>query len=134
MEPESDAEVSRQVAIACGWVETKQDGWKHPIAEPWYSFADTEKGSYPSFATSLDACFAPGGPVEYAKAQGWRYQLVAWDGYHEARFLKLDTASGYIAVGFGHTPLDHPPARALCLAFLSAVKSDSQTAKIPRPN
>lgn len=130
MEPESDAEVSRQVAIACGWVDDRDPyGEMHFMRPP-----GADAPARCDFATSLDACFAPGGPVEYAKAQGWRYQLVAWDGYHEARFLKLDTASGYIAVGFGHTPLDHPPARALCLAFLSAVKSDSQTAKIPRPN
>ncbi len=119
----SNAELSRAVALECGWaVEKRHAGrgerihWGNMLfegsVECWLSPQGQQRVVPPDFATSLDACFAPGGPVEMMIAQGWgvtigRYGGSAW---------KWRVAFG--SEDFSH---DTSPARALCLAFLAAV-------------
>ncbi len=105
-----DAELSRSVALACGWRRIDSSLWVLDGNRRWNSEID-------SFATSLDACFAPGGPVEYAKAQGWEPQ-VSWAS-------DIQAYEGLIVLADCETSIfrdDPDPARAFCLAFLAAVQ------------
>lgn len=126
----TDAELSAAVALACGlnpremefFVGGDDDNpnsignrWVCDPIEGW----ETLRGwaPLPRFATSLDACFGPGGPVEYAKSKDWYVDLV-WNSGDDwnAQFV-AETGVG--------DAFDPNPARALCIAFLAAVKAMS---------
>lgn len=139
----TDAELSRRVALACGWREcefyvetgrislTRLFGHRRAVTpeQAGHEFDGRCLGRDtpgPYFATSLDACFGPGGPVEYAKAKGWQMFQVGWwywkyseDHYYEA----------VVSTSFTDSESDiarkdqKSPARALCLAFLAAIEA-----------
>lgn len=142
-ETAEQAELSRRVALACGrklcaigggilTAETvppdfdwdKHGEWSMWVPNPAYLASSDQYGTSGwwrpiDFATSLDACFGPGGPVEYAKAQGWEILLSWWEGASkwEAAFYPAPAEVQ-----------DLNPATALCRAFLAAVESTEAVA------
>ena len=113
-----DTELSRKVALACGW--TPEPCPVLPkTCDSVHAWRDAQGHIYLptlAFATSLDACFAPGGPVEYAthKDRAWFVALWPWT------YAQVTTAKAF------HDATDPNPARALCLAFLAAVEQEEK--------
>ena len=121
----TDAELSREVALACGWkhISPSEQG----VGAEYWRWEAPSGGrlawKIPDFATSLDSCFGPGGPVEFAKAKDWSTRIVA-SARGECGALIFESTptelndGGRLGVAF------HPnSARALSLAFLAAVKA-----------
>lgn len=99
---EEEQELSRKVALAL------------PDRGVFRDLATAPGELLPPYATSLDACFGPGGPVEYAKARGWRLELVDTDLGWKAILWYADEP---IADEFGDTL-----AAAICLTLLAVVE------------
>ena len=118
-------ELSRQVALACGWTETrnnraKTNRWCRPgvIEEvtPW------NRTELPDFEHSLDACFGPGGPIEYATAQGWAVEQLSGGSTEmpfRCRIYANNDAWMYRGQSLAKAYADSP-SEALCRAFLAA--------------
>lgn len=112
----SDEELSRRVALARGWKRAPEYGptwWLRPLDD-----GRTTLVTLPDFARSLDACFGPGGPVEYAKAMGWGIELDRYVAQWGAAFILDQGGARQFAYRY-----DDNPARALCLAFLAACEA-----------
>ena len=112
----TDEDVSRKVALKCGWTETTAEhpwNWRRP---------DGSARSLPAFASSLDACRGPGGPLEFAFARGWGFELStgsqSFDGELPLRWWQ---AGFYQRLHVSHAKATSPE-RAVCDAFLAAVE------------
>lgn len=101
----TDDELSRAVAVRCGQTE----------------------GPFLSYATSMDACLTPGGPVEYLRARGMMLVAFGWpDARHTCQIWRTldDWAEGNAKAGhFWGVSADTLP-RALCEAFLAATEGE----------
>lgn len=113
----TDAELTIAIATVLGWtdIRTGAGGPGHVVG--YRPESKRDQRIVPRFATSLDACFGPGGPVEYVKAKGWTLRLV------------IDEAGTYAAIHDGRLAQpflvdasDDDAPRALCLAFLAAIE------------
>jgi len=62
-----------ELARLMGWTKIDLGGDGEPVGNPPGEFG--WKKSIPAYRTSLDALFAPGGPVEYARNKGLRFSL-----------------------------------------------------------
>lgn len=136
----SNTELSGEVAVRCGWTKRStcrdesvphrypaaESHWHSSVAingiDCWENIDSLHIDMPPRFAESLDACLAPGGPVEYAKAKGWGYQLSERGHKPWWMFLTVIDAKKdrWLVIGSAY---DESPARALCLAFLAATEA-----------
>jgi hypothetical protein len=130
-------ELSRQVALACGLdpnrscvcgrAELGVTAHRHYDDFPPYRCARCRCKAFtpdiPAFATSLDACFAPGGPVELLNARGIPFQI----GSHHCLAHSVHGGGVYYSVDLSSAVTYRPRAegkeiaRTFCEAFLAAI-------------
>lgn len=110
----TNEELSRAVAERLGWEWLGEDPrlWMNPATGEWED---------PKFAESMDACLAPGGPVEWL-----RWKKLLWSDYQLAvgGFLSViqelpELHNGERWAVVHDAEADTLP-RAFCLAFLRA--------------
>lgn len=110
----TDEELSRAVALRLATVKHHAAGV--PVKPQW-----------PVYAESMDACRAPGGPVEYLRARGMMRVTFGWpDGQYTCQIWRTldDWAEGNARAGNFWGISAETEERALCLAFLAATEGD----------
>lgn len=112
----TDDELSREIALLCGWVfRPEPSAWPRSLLT-WRAPDGSWRNRH-LLTLSLDACIEPGGPVEWLKARCLRVLLDAFAG-NVAKVTILDADGGIEAeVESGS------PARAICEATLAAAKA-----------
>lgn len=127
----TDAVLSREVALACGWVVCTQATYGRMGIGQYIVHRDCEHDRcwnpegppavQPHYTTSLDACFGPGGPVEKLHDMGLYPVLsLMGDGSGGCRIRKWPETLVTFSI-FDHEEGTLP--RALCLAMLAAVRA-----------
>lgn len=120
----TNAELSREVSLACGLKPAKCTVMPN-TCDTVHWWEDAEGHSYLvsalRFAESLDACFGDVGPVALAKAKGWG--VFTGSGKDEWDYAEVLDRGGNL-LGYAKE-CRTAPARAVCLAFLAAVKAQS---------
>ena len=118
----SGMELRKAVATALGWrLEDKPlpPSYVYVGDRPrWWVKPNGDPGTPPSFEDSLDACFAPGGPVERLKQDG-HVLIMKMDGLRDGTFSPLYTV---LLDNLPRTDGDNLPT-LVCRAFLTAVQS-----------
>ena len=119
----TDDELSREVALACRWEERDcTDVDIRCNAKHWWCPTfPLRSGQHepPKFATSLDACFGPGGPVEWLSSRGLEISLISIADFKQFESNVLDYSSNTIL----GKATEAAPALAVCLTFLEAIKT-----------
>jgi hypothetical protein len=78
----SPAEIDRFLGEQCGWEKCLgRVPCQRPMCEGWRYFTDVPHGLKfpPRYTESLDALFAPGGPVALCRERGWNFVLFDLD-------------------------------------------------------
>jgi hypothetical protein len=108
----SPAEIDAFLADECG-LEYYEAGWGRAEA----CIQDENQDGWNLFTESLDALFAPGGPVSKCRERGLMAVDVASDGE-----TYTATITRYVSAAFWHTAEASTPAMALAEACYKALK------------
>lgn len=114
----SGLELRKAVATALGWTVSEDRGDGEFYRLNVGGLAPT----IPHFESSLDACFAPGGPVERLREDGWGLKLGS--AVHGRWYTTLTRSRDGTHRHVGDS--GDRPAEAVCRAFLTAVSERGQ--------